>query len=188
VPHLVVLSKLPLVRFCQPTNPQEVRYWYELLGASNVTFAICSANGRVLLAVDLESDRGPSRRGLQIKHAVLAACKVRYLRCAPDQLPAVADLQAMLPGPTVTSRMPSASSPVTESRERLANTVASRRLERATQWQDSRSALDSRFGSVLDSRFGAAIDSRYGSDFPPSAALTEGAVVVDSPPPPQLRH
>jgi hypothetical protein len=34
LPHHIVLSKLPLVRFCQPTDPQEVRFWYELLGAS----------------------------------------------------------------------------------------------------------------------------------------------------------
>jgi len=46
LPHHIVLSKLPLVRFSQPTNPDEVRYWYDLLGAINVTFAVCSANGR----------------------------------------------------------------------------------------------------------------------------------------------
>ena len=45
LPHHVVLSKLPLVRFSQPADPAEVRFWYELLGAINVTFAVCSANG-----------------------------------------------------------------------------------------------------------------------------------------------
>ena len=29
LPHHIVLSKLPLVRFCQPNDPQDVRYWYE---------------------------------------------------------------------------------------------------------------------------------------------------------------
>ena len=43
LPHHIVLSKLPLVRFCQPNDPQEVRFWYELLGSIHVTFAICSA-------------------------------------------------------------------------------------------------------------------------------------------------
>ena len=57
LPHHVLLSKLPLVRFCQPVDPDEVRYWYELLGSINVTFAICSANGRVLAAIDLEIGR-----------------------------------------------------------------------------------------------------------------------------------
>ena len=61
LPHHIVLSKLPLVRFCQPSDPNEVRYWYELLGSINVTFAICSANGRVLAAIDLDTDRGNSR-------------------------------------------------------------------------------------------------------------------------------
>src|SRR5688572_15118163 len=81
LPHHIVLSKLPLVRFSQPTDPQEVRYWYELLGSIHVTFAICSANGRVLAAIDLDTDRGNSRRVQQIKQSVLGACRVRYLRC-----------------------------------------------------------------------------------------------------------
>ncbi|HEY8879734.1 MAG TPA: DUF2726 domain-containing protein [Roseateles sp.] len=97
LPHHVVLSKLPLVRFCQPTEAKEVRYWFDLLGASHVTFAVCSPNGRVLAAIDLEGERGVTPRILQIKHAVLSACRVRYLRCAMDQLPSVAELQMLVP-------------------------------------------------------------------------------------------
>ena len=52
LPHHIVLSKLPLVRFSQPSDPSEVRFWYDLLGAINVTFAVCSvvlpATNRVL--------------------------------------------------------------------------------------------------------------------------------------------
>lgn len=97
LPHHVVLSKLPLVRFCQPTEAKEVRYWFELLGSAHVTFAVCSPNGRVLAAIDLEGERGVTPRGLQIKHAVLSACRVRYLRCAMDHLPSVAELQLLVP-------------------------------------------------------------------------------------------
>ena len=97
LPHHIVLSKLPLVRFCQPTDPNEVRYWYDLLGAIHVTFAVCSANGRVLAAIDLDTDRGNSRRVLQIKQSVLGACRVRYLRCPVDNLPSVAELQLLVP-------------------------------------------------------------------------------------------
>ena len=97
LPHHVVLSKLPLVRFCQPTEAKEVRYWFDLLGASHVTFAVCSPNGRVLAAIDLEGERGVTPRSLQIKQAVLSACRVRYLRCAMDQLPSVAELQLLVP-------------------------------------------------------------------------------------------
>jgi hypothetical protein len=50
LPHHIVLSKLPLVRFCQPNDPGEVQFWYDLLGTNHVGFAICSANGRVLAA------------------------------------------------------------------------------------------------------------------------------------------
>jgi hypothetical protein len=97
LPHHIVLSKLPLVRFCQPNDPQEVRYWYDLLGAIHVTFAVCSANGRVLAAIDLDTDRGNSRRTTQIKQSVLAACRVRYLRCPMDNLPSIAELQMLVP-------------------------------------------------------------------------------------------
>ena len=97
LPHHIVLSKLPLVRFSQPTDPSEVRFWYQLLGSLNVTFAICSANGRVLAAIDLDNERGDSRRAMQIKQSVLAACRVRYLRCPVDHLPSVAELQLMVP-------------------------------------------------------------------------------------------
>jgi hypothetical protein len=146
LPHHIVLSKLPLVRFCQPINPQEVRYWYELLGAAQVSFAICSGNGRVLAALDLEGDRGASRRSLQIKQSVLEACRVRYLRCQPDQLPSLAELQALVPLASPNASAAPAS-PVKLSRERLANTVASRRQERAAMWQDS--TLESRFAASL---------------------------------------
>jgi Protein of unknown function (DUF2726) len=107
LPHHIVLSKLPLVRFCQPNDPQDVRYWYQLLGAIHVTFAVCSANGRVLAAVDLDTDRGNSQRATQIKQAVLATCRVRYLRCPMDNLPSIAELQLLVPQ-SVASRAPQA--------------------------------------------------------------------------------
>ena len=106
LPHHIVLSKLPLVRFCQPNDPQDVRFWYELLGSIHVTFAICSANGRVLAAIDLDTDRGNSRRVLQIKQSVLGACRVRYLRCPVDHLPSVAELQLLVPQSAASSRGP----------------------------------------------------------------------------------
>lgn len=173
LPHHVVLSKLPLVRFCQPTNTQEVRYWYELLGSSHVSFAICSANGRVLAAIDLESERRTSRRSQQIKRSVLDACRVRYLRCVADEVPSVPELQALLPVPVLGAR-PSQPSPVNQSRERLANTVASRRQERANQWQDSSLVDDSRFSNSMM--------------LPPAGTLDDGGGRVVDSAPPVLRH
>src|SRR4029078_2955691 len=43
LPHHIVLSKLPLVRFSQPSDPSEVRFLYDLLGAVNVTLSASSA-------------------------------------------------------------------------------------------------------------------------------------------------
>jgi Protein of unknown function (DUF2726) len=164
LPHHIVLSKLPLVRFCQPADPNEVRYWYDLLGAIHVTFAICSANGRVLAAIDLDTDRGNSRRVLQIKQSVLGACRVRYLRCPVDNLPSIAELQLLVPQGANASRGPQPAPSRPSVREELAPAAVTplRRRERATLWQDSTFFQDSFFAP--DNRLDASLT---GGDLPP---------------------
>lgn len=169
LPHHIVLSKLPLVRFCQPTDPQQVRYWYELLGSIHVGFAVCSANGRVLAAIDIDTERGNSRRALQIKQKVLAACRVRYLRCPVDHLPSVPELQLLVPQQMPAARAPLAASPV------AAPEAGARRRPARTLWQDSGFFHDSFFGA--DSRMSADSSSpselgafmRGPSTLPPAA-------------------
>jgi hypothetical protein len=177
LPHHVILSKLPMVRFCQPTEASEVRYWFELLGAIHVTFAICSPNGRVLAAVDLDSERGISGRGLQIKQSVLGACRVRYLRCSIDNLPSAAELQLLVPFSNSNSRGPQpAPSPNSVANSRSAINGATPRRSgtgnkstasssvspkgRNGLWQDSAVFHDSFFAP--DSRF----DTAAGPDLP----------------------
>ena len=166
LPHHIVLSKLPLVRFCQPTDPNEVRYWFDLLGTSHVTFAVCSANGRVLAAIDLDTDRGNSRRVMQIKQSVLAACRVRYLRCPVDHLPSVAELQLLVPSSNAPARgpQPAKAANLYQARDSLANAVASRRAERTALWQDSSVFQDSFFAP--DTR----MDGFGSSEFAPLGA------------------
>lgn len=178
LPQHIVLSKLPLVRFCQPVNASETRYWYDLLGAAHVGFAICSANGRVLAAIDLELDRGSSRRLVEIKQSVLAACRVRYLRCPPDQLPSVDELHTLVPqlqqtgmaaapaqaqaqAQHQTQQAAPVSPDLSEARESLVSTVASRRAQRTHLWHDAHAFQDSFFAP--DSRF----DSLSGLELPP---------------------
>ena len=183
LPHHIVLSKLPLVRFCQPSDPGEVRYWYELLGSINVTFAVCSANGRVLAAIDLDTDRGNSRRVLQIKQSVLGACRVRYLRCPVDNLPSAGELQLLVPSATAASRGPQpAASPPTnldEARDSLASTVASRRAQRTALWQDSSLFQDSFFAP--DSRTDGFGSSEF-SGLPPAVLAAATAARSGSSP------
>ena len=168
LPHHIVLSKLPLVRFCQPTDPNEVRFWFDLLGTSHVTFAICSANGRVLAAIDLDTDRGNSRRVMQIKQSVLSACRVRYLRCPVDQLPSVAELQLLVPTSGAAARgpqpAPTPPAKLNQARHSLSHAVASRRAERTALWQDSTVFQDSFFAPDARDGFG---NSEY-SPFLPS--------------------
>jgi len=181
LPHHIVLSKLPLVRFCQPTDANEVRYWYDLLGANHVAFAVCSANGRVLAAIDLDTDRGSSRRIMQIKQSVLSACRVRYLRCPLDRLPTVAELQLLVPQHANTPRGPQPAPAPThslhEARDSLSSTVAHRRAERTALWQDSTFFQDSFFAP--DNRLDGLGASEFGTD-ERSANDDIGGVVVDT--------
>jgi hypothetical protein len=164
LPHHIVLSKLPLVRFSQPVDPSRVRYWYDLLSSIHVTFAVCSANGRVLAAIDLDTDRGNSRRVLQIKQSVLGACRVRYLRCPVENLPSVAELQLLVPQAGANARGPqAAAAPIQnlhQARDTLANTVAHRRAERTALWQDSSLFQDSFFAP--DTRSDGSGQSEFG--------------------------
>ena len=98
LPHHTILAKLPLVRFCQPEDREELRYWFNLLGPIHVSFVVCAENGRVLAAVDIERpNRPPAKRVAAIKLAVLEACRVRYVRCRADQLPTASELQLLVP-------------------------------------------------------------------------------------------
>ena len=202
LPHHIVLSKLPLVRFCQPNDPAEVRFWFDLLGSNHVTFAVCSANGRVLAAIDLDVERGGSRRLQQIKQSVLAACRVRYLRCSTEHLPSIAELQLLVPHSGAASRAPQPAPTHTlhEARDTLSTTVATKRAERTALWsdstlfQDSFFSPDSRLDAFSSSEFSGLTDrngkpaARQGPAFattnPGDSTLGDegGGVVVDPPP------
>lgn len=168
MPEHTVLAKLPLIRLCQSRDRQRVRYWYDLLAPLHVSFAVCSANGRVLVAIDLENDRGPSRRAAAIKRAVMDTCRIRYLSCRPDDLPSAGELQLLLPqrGSSMRSVPLSQGPNFQQARSTLSDTVRSRRAERSQRWGDSSYQNDSFF----------APDSRI--DGPSS----EFAPYVDPPP------
>ena len=183
LPHHVVMCKLPMVRFCQPTEARDVRYWYELLGGISVNFAICSPNGRVLAAIDIETDRPGSARSLQIKQAVLAACRIRYLRTAVDNLPSATELQLLVPysnqgsragmaampraGTSHTSHLPSAP-PVAPRRAPPAAPATSRN----TLWNDSPVFSDSFFAP--DSRYDAFGGESMQAPLPPAEPRARG--------------
>ena len=167
-----------MVRFCQPADTRQTRYLHQLLGAIHVGFAICSANGRVLAAIDLELDRGTSRRIIQIKQSVLTACRIQYLRCPPDQLPSIDELHQLVPQQTGSAPLsPAPSLPgaagLSQARESLVTAVASRRAQRTHLWQDANAfqdsflAPDSRFDSLRGQNF--ALDDALEEAPPPSA-------------------
>jgi hypothetical protein len=192
LPHHIVLSKLPLVRFCQPNDPENTRYWYQLLGSIHVTFAICSANGRMLAAIDLDAERGgATRRAAQIKQAVLGACRVRYLRCPVDHLPSVPELQLLVPQASLQTRGPHAAPTMNQARDLLSSAVASRRRERHALWQDSSVFHDSFFSAdsradVSASDFGALRSSLSARDLRPAGEATPRPAKPPVPPP--VRH
>jgi hypothetical protein len=120
----------------------------------------------VLAAIDLDTDRGNSRRILQIKQSVLGACRIRYLRCPVDNLPTAAELQLLVPSSTAaTARGPhpggAPSRGLHEARDSLASTVATRRAQRSALWQDSSLFQDSFFAP--DNRFDSLGNSEFAS-------------------------
>jgi hypothetical protein len=161
LPHHIVLSKLPLVRLCQPIDPQQTRYWYQMLGSINVTFAVCSANGRVLAAIDLDNDRNASRRSIQVKQSVLGACRIRYLRCPVEHLPSIPELQLLVPQSSAQTRGPHAAPTAAAPRDAYPPLGPGRRRERHALWQDSGFFQDSFFGS--DSRGADLAASDFGA-------------------------
>jgi hypothetical protein len=162
-PNHLIHTKLQLLRFCQPDNPRELRFWYHLLSPLYVSFAISSENGRVLAVVDLDDNpdgigSNSRRRALKIKRAVFEACRVRYARCPAGQLPTAAELHALLPdgAPTAAAAAPAPAS-LSAARAHLAQTVASRRRERTREagndFQDSFFSTDRRFDPSAPSGF-----------------------------------
>ncbi|MEI7465018.1 MAG: DUF2726 domain-containing protein [Burkholderiales bacterium] len=95
-PSYIVMPKLPLVRLCQSATPDQVQFWYQLIGAAHVTFAVCNPNGHVLLVIDLDSTRIHSRRSTWIKESVLAACGIQRLHCTANALPSIDELRSLM--------------------------------------------------------------------------------------------
>jgi hypothetical protein len=168
LPHHVVLAKMPLVRFCRPADQTQVRYWHELLGSIYVSFVVCAPNGRVLAALDLDSaHRSPSRRIAMIKQEVLQACRIRYVKCRPDQFPSVAELQMLVPHQGIAGRaaVPDTVDSVRKVHATLAHTVRARRPGQPGAWGDSTIGTDSFFAP--DSRIDELMDS-----LPPPGSVT----------------
>jgi hypothetical protein len=174
LPNHLVLPKLPLVRFCQPDDPGELRFWYDLLGSQHVSFAICSESGRVLAAIDLEGLRPGSRRVRELKEAVLSACKVKYLRCSIDDLPTAAELRALVPEP-VGKSVPVAR--MAQASVQLAATVAERRRERQV-WCDTDVMTDSFFDRMAP---GGTTSSFGAGSVPPVSVMELDLPLLDEP-------
>jgi hypothetical protein len=178
LPNHVILAKLPLVRFCQPIDPQEVHYWYDLLGNIQVAFAVCSPSGRVLAAIDLDTtDRGQPKRMLQIKRAVLGACRIQYLRVPFDQFPSVGELQRLVPSSPAAVTVSPETSPLSASAEAAPETrynAAVRRAERpVARWRDTQGGFQDSFFApdIRVDEFGVG-EAPAGDDSGPGKSLT----------------
>jgi len=188
LPHHVILAKLPLMRFTQPHDPKQVRHWYGLLGHLHVSFAICSANGRVLAAIDMDQESAVSGRALRIKQSVLAACRIRYLRCSADHLPSVPELQLLVPQHHGVARVPQPG-PAPEGRQGS----SPGRGRARTLWHDSGFMQDSFFGpdpgTAAEPWPAETPTQGAGSPMAPAASQDFRAVIEGAGlPPSSLRH
>lgn len=187
LPYHLVLAKLPLVRFCQPAASADLRHWYRLLGSAQVGFAVCSPQGRVLLAADLDTGRSLSeraQRALEIKRRALAACEIPYERWTPDQLPRASDLQDRLPAPSSGGRgqdtdllatIPAHLMPV--------GAAATLSVSQQTSWRESGFYKDELFDADLSSFGHTGFGRTEGRGHPDDIV----GIVVDTPLP-VVRH
>ena len=158
LPQHVVLAKVSLLRFCQSADASDARDWYKRLQALHVSLLVCTPNGVVVAAIDIDkpSSKGPSR-AQKMKEGVLEACRVRYVRCGPGQWPQARLLAGWVLGPTGDgSERRSRNAPpdpLLNAGDQLARKLKERRAERASRWSESSFAQDSFF--AFDSRLDA---------------------------------
>ena len=155
LPQHVVFAKVNVLRFCQAADTRDARAWYDRLQALNVSLLVCTPNGVVISAIDLESQSPAPRstgRSQKLKEAALEACRVRYLRCRPGQWPQGALMAAWALGQDVaTPQHERSGDEFNDAGDQLARKLKERRAERAALWAESSFAQDSFF--AFDSRF-----------------------------------
>lgn len=156
LPQHVVLAKVNLLRFCQAADSRDARAWYDRLQALNVSLLVCTANGVVISAIDLESQPPSARstgRSQKLKEATLEACRVRYLRARPNQWPQGALIAAWALGQDIAAAQGdrNGDEQLNDAGDQLARKLKARRAERAAMWAESSFAQDSFF--AFDSRF-----------------------------------
>lgn len=170
LPNHVILAKVNLLRFCHSADARDARTWYDRLQALNVSLLVCTPNGVVISAIDLESQQPSGRstgRSQKLKEATLETCRVRYLRSRPGQWPQGALMAAWALGQDV--EVPSDSRPgemLNDAGDQLARKLKARRAERAALWAESSFAQDSFF--AFDSRFDGVTNT------PPPPASARG--------------
>lgn len=197
LPQHVVLAKVSLLRFCQSADEVDAQDWYKRLQSLNVGLVVCTPNGSVITAIDIDHHLTHQglRRSQRLKEAVLEACRVRYIRSRPGQWPQPGLLAAWALGHhTVdTPRNAAAGSrqaeqadlasafaqadPVHDAGDKLARKLKQRRAERAVRWSESSFSQDSFF--AFDSRLDAAANSAPLPLSPPeaqAAAVTNKAL------------
>jgi hypothetical protein len=135
LPHHKILAKVPLLRFCQALSKKQARYWYDLLNPLYVGFLICAPNGRVITAIDLDSEKHSSRYTL-LKTATLQACRIRYVRCHPGTLPSAAEMMNWISSAGLSNRHVGDIKRMEQAVAQLSDTVRKRRAERDV-WHDS---------------------------------------------------
>jgi Protein of unknown function (DUF2726) len=158
LPGHVVLAKVSLLRFCQSAETGDAHAWFERLHPITVSLLVCKSNGLVVAAIDIDNKgEGKVSRSQKLKEAVLEACRIRYVRCAPGHWPRSDLLASWALGPALHdgghahATRPAPINELADAGDQLARKLKERRAERASRFGDSSFAQDSFFAH--DSRF-----------------------------------
>jgi hypothetical protein len=146
LPNHVVLAKVSLLRFCQSADSFDAKSWYDRLQALHISLLVCTPNGTVISAIDIDTMPGKAaRRSQKLKEAVLEACRIRYLRCLPGQWPQAQLLAAWALGGHTGQGPDAQPGPLHDAGDQLARKLKERRAERAARWAESSFSQDSFF-------------------------------------------
>ena len=97
LPECILMPQVALARFLNVTESRSYNLWFGSVGRRCVDFLVCSEQGDVLGAIQLQSSKGkPTSEGTQRKLKALEMSQITVWMVAKDDLPDAAAMREMV--------------------------------------------------------------------------------------------